>query len=205
MGELTGAYHYASEQNVDLSCSRILRDINDLQTLKDCFDVHDPFDEDEPRLKSLSSGLIGDGAINCDEAEEIGRKIQETLNGVKMEKASIKRKDKVQNFEDLMPATKIDDKVVHIDATILFSRLTALANLKKNIVDNFSYELTPEPTSLFKHGLIRKPNKATLLRRKKLLYQSSSMSVLLMVGHYFTRSSCQKQLMLKYLIALKTT
>ena len=28
-------------------------------------------------------------------------------------------------------------------------------------MDNFSYELTLEPTSLFKHGLIRKPNKAT--------------------------------------------
>ena len=79
-----------------------------------------------------------------------------------MEEASIKRKDKVSNFEDLMPATKIDDKDVHIDPTILFSRLTALANFKENVVDNFPYELTPEPTSLFKYGLIRKPNKATL-------------------------------------------
>ena len=29
-------------------------------------------------------------------------------------------------------------------------------------MDNFSYKLTPEPTSLFKYGLIWKPNKATL-------------------------------------------
>ena len=75
MGELTGAYRNTSEQPVDLSCSRILGDNNDLQTLKDWFDVHESFDEDEPRLKSLSRGLIGNGAINCDEAEEIGRKI----------------------------------------------------------------------------------------------------------------------------------
>ena len=61
-----------------------------------------------------------------------------------------------------MPTTKIDDKNVHIDPTILFSRLTDLASFKENVVDNFSYELTPEPTSLFKHELIRKPNKATL-------------------------------------------
>ena len=35
MGELTGAYRNTSEQHVDLSCNRILRDDNDLQTLKD--------------------------------------------------------------------------------------------------------------------------------------------------------------------------
>ena len=96
-----------------------MRDKKDLQTLEDWFDVQNPFDEDEQRLKSLSSGLIGDGAINCDKAEEIGRKIQETLDGVKMEEASIKRKNckickilkiKVQNFENLLPTTKIKDK-----------------------------------------------------------------------------------------------
>ena len=79
-----------------------------------------------------------------------------------MDEASIKRKGKVRNFEDLMPTTKIDDKDHHIDPTILFSHLTALANFKENVVDNFSCELTPESTSLFKHGLIRKSNKATL-------------------------------------------
>ena len=78
-----------------------------------------------------------------------------------MEEAKIKRKDKVRHFEDLMPTTKIDDKDVHTDPAILFCRLTALANFKEN-VDNFSYELTQGPISLFKHGLIRKPNKVTL-------------------------------------------
>ena len=76
MGELTGACRNASEQHVDLSCSRILRDNNGLQTHKDWLDVHDLFDEEEPCLKSLSSGLIGDGAINFGKAEEIGQKIQ---------------------------------------------------------------------------------------------------------------------------------
>ena len=45
-------------------------------------------------MKSLSTGLIGAGAINYDKAEEIGRKIQETLDGVKMEETSIKQKKK---------------------------------------------------------------------------------------------------------------
>ena len=41
-----------------------------------------------------------------------------------------RKKDKVWNFEDLMSTTKINDKDVHIDPTILLSRLTALANFK---------------------------------------------------------------------------
>ena len=65
------------------------------------------------------------------EAEEIGQKMKETLDGVTMEEGSIKRKGKVRNFEDVMPTTKIDDKDVHIDPTTSFSRLTALANFKE--------------------------------------------------------------------------
>ena len=79
-----------------------------------------------------------------------------------MEETSIKQKNKVRIFEDLMPTTKISDKDVHIDSTILFSHFTVLANFKENVLDDFSYELTPEPTSLFQHRMIWKPNKATL-------------------------------------------
>ena len=61
-----------------------------------------------------------------------------------------------------MPTTKIDNKDVHVDPTILFSRLTALAIFNENILDNFSYVLTTEPASLLKHGLILKQSKATL-------------------------------------------
>ena len=124
MGEIAGV---TSEQYVDISCSRILRDNNDLQTLKD----DKNFNKDERRLKSLSSHLIDNGTINCDEAEAIGQKMQETLDEVTMEEGSIKRKGKVRNFEDVMPTTKINDKDIHIDPTTSFSRLTTLANFKE--------------------------------------------------------------------------
>ena len=62
-----------------------------------------------------------------------------------MEEASIKRKDKVRNFDDLMPTTNIDDKDVHINPTILFSRLIALVNFKEDVVNNFSYGVLPNP------------------------------------------------------------
>ena len=95
MGEYTVAYHNTSEQRFDLNCSQVVRDSNDLQTLKDGCHAQDPFDKDERHLKSLSSDLIGNGAINCDEAEEIGQKIQEIWIVVKMEESSMQRKDEV--------------------------------------------------------------------------------------------------------------
>ena len=58
MGKLTAAYCNTSEQNVDLSCSRIMRDNNDLQTLTDWFDVHDPVYNDEPCLKSMVQSTL---------------------------------------------------------------------------------------------------------------------------------------------------
>ena len=162
VGELTGAYRTTSEQHLQLTPSRISRDKRDLTTIKEWFDVHEPFCENEPNFKSLSSGLIAGPDVNCDEAEEVGRNIQCKLNSMNMEDVSIKRNDKVRTFENLLPATKIGDKAGQISPSILFSRLTALVNFSDEIGENFCYELTPEPTSLFKHGMMRKPVKAVL-------------------------------------------
>ena len=161
MSELTKAYRKTSEQHVDIAKSRIKRDNDDLAIVQDWFDLHDPFDESEPRLKSLSSGLIGD-ELNCDDAETVGLAIQHSLDGMCMEDVTIKRNSKVETFQDLQPIATIGEKKVFISPTILFSRLTALTNFRDDIEENFSFELTPEPTSLFKQGMMRKPTKANL-------------------------------------------
>lgn len=44
----------------------------------------------------------------------------------------------------------------------LFSHLTAIARDTDKLPDQFRYELTPEPTSLFKDGKMRKATKSTL-------------------------------------------
>lgn len=162
MTKLTGACRKTSEQHVELTSSRMKRDTKDCQTVKDWFDNHEPFDKNEPQLKSLSTGLTAPEQIDCDKVEEIGRAIQKKLDDLNFEDVSIKRKEKAKTFEDLLPAVQIGDTKVVIDPTILFSRLTALANFEKDVSDNFQYELTPEPTSLFKLGMMRKPSKSTL-------------------------------------------
>ena len=162
MNELNGAYRKTSEQHVDMSKSRIKRDNDDLATVQNWFDLHEPFDKSKPRLKSLPSGLVG-YELNCDDAEMVGLTIQCSLDGMCMEDVTIKRNNsKVKTFQDLLPTTTVGEKKVFISPAILFSRLTALTNFRDDVEENFSFELTPEPTSLFKQGMMRKPTKVNL-------------------------------------------
>ena len=57
--------------------------------------------------------------------------------------------------------------MVHIDPNILFTRLTAIVQNEDDIAAQFYYQLTPEPTTLFKDGLIRKTSKSDM--RNKFL------------------------------------
>ena len=128
MSELTGAYRKTSEQHVVMSKSRIKQDNDDLATVKDWFDLHEPFGKSKPCLKSLSSGSVGN-ELNCDDAEIVGSAIQHSLDGMCMEDVTIKRNSKVKIFQDLLPTT-IGEKKVFINSTILFSHLTALTNFR---------------------------------------------------------------------------
>ena len=123
--------------------------------------MHEPFDKGKPHLKSLSSGLVRD-ELNCDDAEMVGLAIQPSLDGVCMEDVTIKRNSKVKTFQDLLTTTIVGKEKVFISLKILFSHLTTLSNFRDDVEENFSFELTPEPTSLFKQGMMRKPTKANL-------------------------------------------
>ena len=174
MTELTGVSRKTSEQHVQLTSSQITRGNKDLEIMKEWFDLHIPFNQHEPNLKSLSNGLIAGSKKNCDDAESVGETIQSKLDNMIMEDITIKRKDKVKTFESLLPTTKIGDSNNHINPLILFTRLTALMNSEDNIGVNFRYELTPEPAALFKDGMMRKPSKSVL--RNHLLSTAESMT-----------------------------
>ena len=160
---LTGHSHRTSEQHVELGASRIRRDNADLQKFLQWFESHDPFVTDDSSLRSLSSGLTdSDTVLNCDEAEDVGSFLQQQLDGVSMQQAKLRRKDQVKTFVSLKPGVTLEQKTVSIDPLILFSRLTAIMQQEGCIAEHFKYELTPEPTSLFKDGLMRKSNKSAL-------------------------------------------
>ena len=91
-----------------------------------------------------------------------------------IENASIKRKGQVSTLQTLKPGVIVDDKKVHMDPTILFTRLVAMVQKEDDVEQQFAFELTPEPRALFKDGMLRKPQKENL--RKHLLSKSEQLS-----------------------------
>ena len=178
MTTLTGLNHHTSDQHVDLGTSRSNRDFHDLNGVQQWFDQHEPFDLTEERLRSLSSGLIAadDDHINCEKVEEIGAKIQEKLDGLRIPDASIKRNDHIHSLNHLYPAIQIDKQKIHFNPCILFTRLSALLQREEDIKLFFDYELTAIPTSLFKDCYMRKPVKSQLAQFLTLNVQSTGCS-----------------------------
>ena len=76
--------------------------------------------------------------------------------------SKIKRTDQVRILGKLRPGIKIDGKTTYIDPTLLFTRLTALLGPQDDVSEKFDFELTPEPTALFKYDIMRKATKSQL-------------------------------------------
>ena len=62
----------------------------------------------------------------------------------------------------MKPGVQIENTIIHIDPAIMFMRLMAIMHQEGYVGDHFRHELTPEPSALFKDGLMRKPNKVAL-------------------------------------------
>ena len=132
-------------------------------------DQHEPFDENVPGLRSLSTGVTakdGDG-VNPDMVEAIGQKIHKKLDNVVFTDAKISRKDHIKPLAFLYSSVKLGKKVFYIDPTTLFTRLIAMVQREENIEKYFEYEMTTLPIALFKDGMMRKPDKPAL--RKHLV------------------------------------
>ena len=100
--------------------------------------------------------------INCDDAEVIGRAIQESLDNKIMTEVSIPRKQQIKNLVHLNKSIVVDNQKVHINPSILFTRLVVIIERETETEKYFNYELTPEPTSLFKYNFMRHPDKSSL-------------------------------------------
>ena len=122
---LTDLQHQTSEQHIELGTSIIKRDNSDLIKVQNWFEKHDPFDQSEPNLKSLSSGVIAstESGINCDKIEKVGEEIQKSLDGKALQDASVKRKDMVKTLENLKSGVIIKEEMIRIDPMVLFPRL----------------------------------------------------------------------------------
>ena len=108
-------------------------------------------------LRSLQSGLNSskekDG-VNCEDAEMIGANIQTKLDNKAFNDTSFKKSNCVITLVALQKSANCKNGIVHFDPLRLFSRLISIAERTKKIKQYFKYELTEEPTSLFKDGFM---------------------------------------------------
>ena len=78
---------------------------------------HNPFDDNEPLLRSIATGLTAaeGGGINCDEAEKIGQAIQDQLDGIPITEATIKKKDQIKTLALSKMGVEIEKEKIHVD------------------------------------------------------------------------------------------
>ena len=76
MTELTSLQHKTSEQHKELGKNRIKRDNADFKKIELFFEVHNPFNPDEPDLKNLFTGVTAktDDQINCNQFIKVTRR-----------------------------------------------------------------------------------------------------------------------------------
>ena len=162
-----------------LGVTRRNRDHTDIEKLVSWLSLKNPFKVPGSNLISLSNGLVSiieKDSVNCEIAEEIGIKIQKGLDGSNISTASIKRKDMIKPLQSLIEEdNKSKDDTAGIDPTVMFTRMIVVAEREDSLQPFFEYELTTEPMSLFKEGMMRKPDKPSL--RKALIPDSASVSL----------------------------
>jgi hypothetical protein len=154
-----------NSEHVDVGKSRMQRDFADFQKMKNFLQVYSPFRfADNERLVSLCSGVAAgaEDEVNCDQADVIGLKMQEKWDRCLYGDISCKKADQIKPLAHLMTACSIDNDTVFVDPVHLFHRLVIVGERETNLRECFVFEMTPYPMSLFKNGVMRKPDKPSL-------------------------------------------
>ena len=151
----------------DLSPAIMKKDFNAVKNIIDWLDDNNPFDDNRNSelLVSFTTGHMsckGKDEINPENAEEIGRLIQETLDN-KCFLDPIQMKLKVKPLSHLKKGMKIKEKDIVLHSLKLFNRLIIISEREIKIEDSLAFELTPLPLCFFQEDqCMRKPNKSLL-------------------------------------------
>ena len=160
----------SSEQHLEMGASRRKIDYGHFLDYRSWFSSRNPFLISSENLHSLSTGVVsfeGRDDVTCEKAEEIGASIQEKFDGQSFDKASIKRKEQLKPLASLEYLKRDKSPSILMENTRLFTRTLAIANRLDSVEEAFEFELTSEPMSLFKNGMMRKSDKSLL--RKALM------------------------------------
>jgi hypothetical protein len=155
-------------QHVELGRTRSKRDFSDLEKMVEWFEVHNPFDVSDGRLRSLSSGItaVEGDEVNCDQAEHVGQQIMLQMDNVIFGDVVLKKAAQARTLADVCCKVIGASSKLPVDSTVLFNRLLVVAQRSAaDMAPYFAYELTALPTSLFKDAIsLRKTDKSQLAK-----------------------------------------
>ena len=163
-GLFTGVVHTGtSEQHKDLRQSTQSRDSKDRSVFVAWLQDHPPFaGYHADQLVSLSTGIVADASVNCDDAVEIGQRAASEMSGKKFRDIKLRRKDKVVTIGAKHKTVQVRGQQVEVNPTLLFNRITCVLNNSSDMESFLTFKLAPQPPALFQDGVVRKAAKSSL-------------------------------------------
>lgn len=123
---------------------------------------HDSSFLQSERLTSLSTGLVADDTINCQDCQEIGDKSIRGIVGQNFHDVKLSEKNKVVPLSALNWSLKTHEIVIPVDTNLLYQRIIKTMHDETELMKCFQYELSPFPQTLFDERGMRKGVKSAL-------------------------------------------
>ena len=116
------------------------------------------------QLVSLSTGIVADASVNCDDAVEIGQRAASEMSGKKFRDIKLRRKDKVVTIGaiSIYKTVQVRGQQVEVNPTLLFNRITCVLNNSSDMESFLTFKLAPQPPALFQDSVMRKAAKSSL-------------------------------------------
>ena len=161
--EFTGVHATASEQHRDLRASSAKRSVQDCETFIQWLQVQSLLSYSGcDTLVSISTDLVADKTINCDEADFIGLKAAAKMDDKPYTEIKLSSKDKVITISSAKDTVKVRGRDAVIKPTLLFMRITCDMQDSSEMDNYLCYELAQQPPSLFEIRAMCKTDKSGL-------------------------------------------
>ena len=160
--KFTGVHSATSEQHKDLRSSTQAKDSKDYDVFMQWLEIHPPFAGYQPdRLVSIATGVIADTSVNCESVVQIGLAAASKITGEKFSEIKLHHTDKVKTIGDKNTINVRGQNMV-VNRSLFFNRITCVLKTSSDMEQFMSYELAPQPPSLFHNGVMRKTTKSVL-------------------------------------------
>ena len=144
----------SSEQHKDFRPSSIDKVGKVYDKFVDWFDYHSVSRRVECVGKHIN-GIVADDDVNCFQAFEVGFEAASKIDDLPFSDVKLAHKDKVVTMSSAANKIKCRDRIVEVNPSILFHRICCVIESCEEMLEYLKFELTQQPPSLFKDGVMR--------------------------------------------------